>query len=140
MPVEPACPLARPRAAGRRGTTGGVPPTPSGSAWRSPSSSSASPWSGANTSVEIHIAELLTPPPDGVRWLITALWFVGSLGVIVLLVLLGLLVPRLAAVRQMALAGVTTLAVCLLLDALLGPDGRPSARARAVTASIHASP
>jgi glycosyltransferase 2 family protein len=80
----------------------------------------------ANTSVEIHVSELLTPPPNGVRWLITALWFVGSIGVIVALVLIGLLVPRLTAVRQMALAGLAALAVCLLLDALLGSSaGRP---------------
>ncbi len=80
----------------------------------------------ANTSVEIHLTELLTPPPTGVRWLITALWFLGSVGVIVTLVLIGLLVPRLGAVRQMALAGVAALAVCLLIELLLGPAaGRP---------------
>lgn len=80
----------------------------------------------ANTSVEIHVSELLTPPPAGVRWLITALWFAGSIGVMVALVLIGLLVPRLTAVRQMAAAGVAALAVCLLLDALLGSSaGRP---------------
>ena len=56
----------------------------------------------ANTSVEIHVTELITPPPSGIHWLITALWFLGSVGVIVTLVLVGLLVPRLAAVRQMA--------------------------------------
>ncbi len=80
------------------------------------------PLADANTSVEIHVADLLTPPPTGVRWLITTLWLLGSVGVIVALVLLGLLVPRLAAVRQMALAGAAAILVCLLLDALLGPD------------------
>jgi uncharacterized membrane protein YbhN (UPF0104 family) len=80
----------------------------------------------ANTSVEIHITELITPPPSGIDWLITALWFVGSIGVIVTLVLVGLLVPRLAAVRQMVAAGLAALAICLLLDALLGSSaGRP---------------
>ena len=80
----------------------------------------------ANTSVEIHVTELITPPPSGIHWLITALWFLGSVGVIVTLVLVGLLVPRLAAVRQMAVAGVAALLVCLLLGALLGPAaGRP---------------
>ena len=84
------------------------------------------PLAQANTSVEVHVAELLTPPPSGIRWLITALWFVGSIGVTVALVLIGLLVPRLTAVRQMAVAGVAALVVCLLLDALLGPAaGRP---------------
>ena len=80
----------------------------------------------ANTSVEIHLTELITPPPSGIRWLITAIWFVGSLGVTAALILLGLLVPRLKAVRQMAAAGVAAVLVCLLLDALLGPaGGRP---------------
>ena len=80
----------------------------------------------ANTSVEIHLTELVTPPPSGIRWLITAIWFVGSLGVTAALVLLGLLVPRLQAVRQMAAAGLAAVLVCLLLDALLGPaGGRP---------------
>jgi uncharacterized protein (TIRG00374 family) len=80
----------------------------------------------ANTSVEIHVTELLTPPPTGIQWLITAIWFVGSIGVTVVLVLIGLLVPRLTAVRQMGVAGLGALLVCLLLDALLGPAaGRP---------------
>jgi len=80
----------------------------------------------ANTSVEIHITELVTPPPSGIQWLITAIWFVGSLGVTAALVLVGLLVPRLKAVRQMAAAGLGAVLVCLHLDALLGPaGGRP---------------
>ena len=80
----------------------------------------------ANTAVEIHVTELITPPPTGMQWLITALWFVGSIGVTVALVLIGLLVPRLTAVRQMGVAGLAALVVCLLLDALLGPAaGRP---------------
>src|SRR5580698_9541565 len=77
----------------------------------------------ANTSVEIHVTELITPAPSGIHWLITALWFLGSIGVIVALVLTGLLVPRLAAVRQMGVAGLAALAICLLLDALLGTSG-----------------
>lgn len=85
------------------------------------------PLARANTSPEIHVSQLLTPPPDGVKWLVTTLWFVGSLGVIAGLVVIGLLVPRLAAVRQMALAGVTALIACLLIDAAFGDAvGRPS--------------
>jgi uncharacterized protein (TIRG00374 family) len=80
----------------------------------------------ANTSLEVHFSELVTPAPTGIHWLITALWFLGSIGVVVGLVLIGLLVPRLGAVRQMAVAGVAALGVCLLIDALLGPSaGRP---------------
>jgi glycosyltransferase 2 family protein len=77
----------------------------------------------ANTAVEIQLTRLLTPPPDGLRWLVTTLWQLGSVGVIVALALGGLLVPRLAAVRQMAIAGLGTLGVCLALSALLGPSG-----------------
>ena len=80
----------------------------------------------ANTSVEIHVTELITPPPSGIHWLITALWFLGSIGVIVTLLLVGLLVPRLTAVRQMGVSGLAALLLCLLLNALLGPAaGRP---------------
>jgi hypothetical protein len=80
----------------------------------------------ANTSLEIQLTKLLTPPPTGIRWLVSTLWQLGSLGVIAALALVGLVVPRLAAVRQMAIAGVATLGVCLLLSALLGPaGGRP---------------
>jgi uncharacterized protein (TIRG00374 family) len=80
----------------------------------------------ANTSLEIHVTELIAPPPSGIDWLITALWFLGSIGVILTLVLVGLLVPRLAAVRQMGVAGLAALAICLLLEALLGSSaGRP---------------
>ncbi|HEX4433362.1 MAG TPA: lysylphosphatidylglycerol synthase domain-containing protein [Acidimicrobiales bacterium] len=80
----------------------------------------------ANTALEIHVADLLSPPPTGIQWLITAIWFAGSIGLTVALILIGLLVPRLNAVRQMGAAGLAALLVCLLLDALLGPAaGRP---------------
>ena len=80
----------------------------------------------ANTSIELRLAQLLSPPPNGIRWLVSTLWLAGSFGVIALLAVLGLLVPRLLAVRQMAVAGLATLGVCLALDALLGPaGGRP---------------
>jgi hypothetical protein len=59
----------------------------------------------ANTSIEIRLAQLLSPPPNGIRWLVSTLWLAGSFGVIALLAVLGLLVPRLLAVRQMAVEG-----------------------------------
>ncbi len=82
----------------------------------------------ANTSVELGLAGLVSPAPSGLKWVITTLWYLGSAGVIVGLVLVGLLVPKLVAIRRMALAGCFTLIVCLLLDALIGPNGgRPPA-------------
>ena len=80
----------------------------------------------ANSAVELSIVHALTPPPTAIRWLITSVFWLGSAGVIVLLVIVGLLVPRLAAVRWTALAGVLTWGVCALLQVFLGPAaGRP---------------
>ena len=81
------------------------------------------PLARANTSAEVHLTQLLTPPPAGSRWLVATLWQLGSFGVIVALALVGLLVPRLAAIRQMAIAGLGTLGLCLVLIAVLGTGG-----------------
>jgi uncharacterized protein (TIRG00374 family) len=81
----------------------------------------------ANSAAELKIAHALNPPPQGIRWLVTSVFWLGSAGVIVLLVILGLLVPRLAAIRWTAVAAVVTWAVCLLLSEILGPAaGRPA--------------
>ena len=75
----------------------------------------------ANSAAELKIAHALNPPPAAIRWLVTSVFWLGSAGVIVLLVILGLLVPRLAAIRWTAVAAVVTWAVCLLLGEILGP-------------------
>jgi hypothetical protein len=83
----------------------------------------------ANSAAELKIAHALNPPPAAIRWLVTSVFWLGSAGVIVLLIILGLLVPRLAAIRWTAVAAVVTWAVCLLLSEILGPGaGRPPAR------------
>jgi hypothetical protein len=80
----------------------------------------------ANSAAELNVVNALNPPPTGISWLVTSLFWLGSLGVIVLLVILGLLVPQLAAVRWTAMAAVVTWGVCLLLGQILGPSaGRP---------------
>ena len=76
----------------------------------------------ANSAAELSIAHALNPPPEAIRWLVTSVFWLGSAGVIALLVILGLLVPRLAAVRWTAVAAVVTWAVCLLLGEILGPS------------------
>jgi hypothetical protein len=53
----------------------------------------------ANSAAELSVVHALNPPPAAIRWLVTSVFWLGSAGVIVLLVILGLLVPRLAAVR-----------------------------------------
>jgi uncharacterized protein (TIRG00374 family) len=81
----------------------------------------------ANSAAELKITHALNPPPAAIRWLVTSVFWLGSAGVIVLLVILGLLVPRLAAIRWTAVAAVVTWAVCLLLSGILGPAaGRPA--------------
>ena len=85
----------------------------------------------ANSAVELSIVQALNPPPTAIRWLVTSVFWLGSAGVIVLLIIFGLLVPRLAAVRWMALAAILTWGVCALLSTLLGPADRPAADRRA---------
>jgi hypothetical protein len=80
----------------------------------------------ANSAAELAVAHALNPAPDAVRWLVTLVFWLGSVGVIVLLSLLGLLVPRLTAIRWIALAGLVTWGICALLGVVLGPAaGRP---------------
>ena len=86
----------------------------------------------ANSAVELSIVHALTPPPTAIKWLVTSVFWLGSAGVIVLLVIVGLLVPRLAAVRWTALAALLTWGVCELLQVFLGSDaGRPPTAALA---------
>ena len=80
----------------------------------------------ANSAVELSIVRALHPPPAAVSWLVTSVFWLGSAGVIALLVIVELLVPRFAAVRWTALAAVLTWGSCVLLGTLLGPAaGRP---------------
>jgi uncharacterized protein (TIRG00374 family) len=86
----------------------------------------------ANSAAELSIVRALHPPPAAISWLVTSVFWLGSAGVIALLVIVGLLVPRLTAVRWMALAGALTWGVCALLGVVLGPAaGRPPADALA---------
>jgi len=81
----------------------------------------------ANSAAELRIAHALNPPPEAISWLVTSVFWLGSVGVIALLAILGLLVPRLVAVRWTAVAAVVTWGVCLLLGHILGPSaGRPA--------------
>jgi glycosyltransferase 2 family protein len=86
----------------------------------------------ANSAVELGVVHALNPPPSAIRWLVTAVFWLGSVGVIVCLVALGLLVPRLAAVRRIAVAAAATWGACALLGEVLGPvAGRPDTGALA---------
>ena len=80
----------------------------------------------ANSAAELSIVRAVHPPPAAISWLVTSVFWLGSAGVIVLLAIVGLLVPRLTAVRWAAVAGVLTWGVCALLGVVLGSAaGRP---------------
>ena len=80
----------------------------------------------ANSAAELSIERAMHPPPVAISWLVTLVFWLGSAGVIVLLVVVGLLVPRLTAVRWAAVAAVATWVVCIVLGVLLGSAaGRP---------------
>jgi len=80
----------------------------------------------ANSAAELSIVRAVHPPPAAISWLVTSVFWLGSAGVIVLLVIVGLLVPQLTAVRWTAVAGLLTWWVCALLGVLLGSAaGRP---------------
>src|SRR5690349_5190071 len=86
----------------------------------------------ANSAVELAIVRAVHPPPAAISWLVTSVFWLGSAGVIALLVIIGLLVPRLPAIRWTAVAGVLTWGVCALLGVVLGSAaGRPPADALA---------
>ena len=81
----------------------------------------------ANSAVELKVTHALNPPPAAISWLVTSVFWVGSAGVIALLVILGVLVRRQAALRWTAVAAVAAWGACLLLREFLGPAaGRPA--------------
>jgi hypothetical protein len=80
----------------------------------------------ANSAAELSIERAVHPPPMAISWLVTLVFWLGSAGVSVLLIVVGLLVPRLTAVRWAAVAAVATWVVCIVLGVLLGSAaGRP---------------
>jgi glycosyltransferase 2 family protein len=80
----------------------------------------------ANSAVELSIVRALNPPPTAIRWLVTSVFWLGSAGIIVLLVIAGLLVPRLTVLRQTAVVALLTWGICAVLSTALGSAaGRP---------------
>ena len=83
-----------------------------------------------NSSGERAIIRAVTPAPDGIRWLVTSIWWGGSIGLIVAIVLLALISRQWSVVRDCLLAGVGAWLVCVGIGALLGATGgRPSSGA-----------
>jgi len=72
------------------------------------------------------VAGVLSPPPNGVRWLVAVFWIGGSFGTVAVLLLLAALRRRWDVLRDLALAAAGTLAMSGILVLLLGAaGGRP---------------
>jgi uncharacterized membrane protein YbhN (UPF0104 family) len=80
----------------------------------------------SNSRPEEVIARVLSPPPDGVRWLVDVFWIGGSFGTVAVLLLLAALRRRWDVLRDLAIAAGGALAVSGILILLLGAaGGRP---------------
>ncbi len=77
----------------------------------------------AGSHPEHEIANALNSPPEGVAWLVSSVWYVGSLGVIVGVSLLALVSRRRQLAKDAALAGLGTWALCIISGLVLGSSG-----------------
>jgi glycosyltransferase 2 family protein len=77
----------------------------------------------SNSHPEQVIARVLSPPPNGIRWLVNVFWIGGSFGTVAVLVLLAALVRRWNVARDLVLAAVGTLAVSGIVILFLGTSG-----------------
>jgi undecaprenyl-diphosphatase len=77
----------------------------------------------SNSHPEDVITHVLSPPPFGVRWLVTLFWIGGSFGTIAFLVVVAALAKRWLVVRDLAAAAAGTLVVSGFLVLALGASG-----------------
>ena len=81
----------------------------------------------ANSDSEHTIVRALTPPPDGIRWLVTSIWWISSVGVIVVLAVVTLVSRRRSAIRDTLVAGVGAWLIGVVIGVLVGSaGGRPN--------------
>ena len=77
--------------------------------------------------IEKDLVDAVTPQPAGVQWILSSLWFLGSIGATLVVIALALLARRFRLARDLAVAGAATWAMCGLLGLVLGSDGgRPA--------------
>ena len=77
----------------------------------------------ANAHTEHEIATTLASAPNGIRWLVTTLWWVASFGVIAMVAALALANRRWEAIRDIGLSGVGAWLLCVVSGVLLGDTG-----------------
>jgi uncharacterized membrane protein YbhN (UPF0104 family) len=77
----------------------------------------------ANSKAEHSVATTLASAPEGIHWLVSVIWWVGSIGVIVAVAALALFSRKWSAVRDIAIAGVAAWVVSEVLIQLWGSNG-----------------
>ncbi len=86
----------------------------------------------ANAHAEQVVEKVLSPPPQGIKWLVDVFWIGGSFGTVAILLLLALVSRRWSILRDLAVAAVGTLAVTGVLILLVGSSaGRPDVQSLA---------
>jgi uncharacterized protein (TIRG00374 family) len=79
--------------------------------------------SGTPAAAQLAVLHFLTPPPEGVRWLVNTVWWLGSVGVIVTLGVLALLSKRRNIARDLLLSGLVAWLTSVLLELAIGATG-----------------
>jgi uncharacterized membrane protein YbhN (UPF0104 family) len=82
-------------------------------------------WLGvkASSHTEHAVAKFLSPPPNGVSWLVTTVWWGGTAGVIAVLAVLALCTRRWQVIRDALFSATVAFALSAALRALVGADG-----------------
>ncbi len=81
-------------------------------------------------SFESTVVDAVSPLPNGLHWIVSSLWFLGSIGAMVASVAVALLVRRVRLAVEMVAVVLGTWALCGLLGMVLGVDGgRPNTEA-----------
>jgi uncharacterized membrane protein YbhN (UPF0104 family) len=76
-----------------------------------------------NPHPEAVVEHVLSPPPDGVRWLVDLAWILGSFGTIAIVLVLAVAVRGWSGLRDLAASAIGAVAVSGLLILALGSDG-----------------
>ncbi len=69
-----------------------------------------------NPSSEKALIGVVTPIPDGLDWLVTTIGWVGSFGLVAVVIILALISRRTAVIRDAVLSGAGAWLTCVVLD------------------------
>ena len=77
----------------------------------------------ANSAAEHTVAATMASAPQGIRWVVSVIWWLASVGLIVVAGALALASRRWSVVRDIGLSGLGAWLVCVVLSYLLGSTG-----------------